>query len=283
MLVSQTTEISSGKIEHGSIGNGPAVLISHGTLGGYDQGYAISQLFSQEKFKFLCVSRAGYQNSSPTSGRTPEEQAASYIQLLDKEEISEVAIIGTSGGAPSALQFAQEYPDRCWALILISSISQMPELPPFFQYVIRMQDFMMRIDPLWVFVHKYGLKFLMRSNGVNSEQIKEIFKDTHLHKVVKGLYKPIKTASSRRKGVRLDDAQIKSLCPIESYDIQVPTYISHATNDPLAPVKDAQKLASVIRNAKYYESSDGGHIFFVVHHKEVISDIEQFMLQNCGS
>jgi pimeloyl-ACP methyl ester carboxylesterase len=141
---------------------------------------------------------------------------------------------------------------------------------------------MMRFDTLWAFLHKYALKQLARSNGVSSKQIKTIFKDAHLISIVEGIYEPVKTSSLRKIGMRLDDAQIRSLPPLETHDIQVPTYIGHAINDPLAPVTDAKKLASLIPNATYNEVSDGGHIFFVVHHETVIPDIEQFLLQNCG-
>lgn len=276
----KTVDIPNGEIEYCLGGNGPTVLISHGTLGGCDQGYAISKLFNDDIFSFLCVSRAGYLNSSSSTGRTPNEQARSYKQLLDREDIPSVAILGISGGAPAALRFAQDYPERCWALILMSSIIKTPPLPPFFKIVIQLQDFMMRIDPLWAFVHRFGLKLLMRSNGVRSEQANEIFKDPHLRKVTQGIFEPIKTSSLRRKGLQLDDAQIKSLPPIESYDIRVPTYISHSANDPLAPSVDAAQLASSIPNAEYHEVSDGGHIFFVVHSKNLIPKVEQFLLKN---
>lgn len=35
---SQIAEISGGRIEYTIIGKGPPVLVSHGTLGGFDQG-----------------------------------------------------------------------------------------------------------------------------------------------------------------------------------------------------------------------------------------------------
>ena len=139
----------------------------------------------------------------------------------------------------------------------------------------------MGIDPLWAMVHKYGLRFLLIANGVSLHQANEIFKDAHLLSVVKGIYEPIKTSSLRRMGMRIDDVQINSLPALETYkDIGVPTYISHAVNDPLAPSKDAAYLASIIPNAKYHEWSDGGHLFFVVHSKHVIPNIERFLKAN---
>lgn len=278
---SQLAQVSGGNIEYALVGNGPTVLVSHGTLGGFDQALAITQLFDREAFSFLAISRAGYLRSSPAMGRTPEEQARSFVELLDHEEIARAAVLGLSGGAPAALSFARDYPDRCWALVLISSITMAPPpLPLFFQMAIRMQGITMRINPLWALVYKHGLGLLVRSNGVHPNQVAQIFQDPHLYSIVKGIFRPVKSSSSRLKGFRLDDAQIQSL-PVEREDgIDVPTYISHAANDPLASPSHAARLANSIPGAEYHQLPDGGHLFFVVHSDRVVPDIERFLLAN---
>jgi len=278
--VSQVASISGGQIEYCLSGNGPTVLISHGTLGGLDQGFSISRLFNHEIFRYLSVSRAGYLNSSSNTGRTSKEQARSYSELLDAVGINSVAIIGLSGGAPSALRFAQDYPERCWGLILISSITKMPELPPSFKLVVQMQDLMMRVNWPWRFVYRYGLGMIARSNGASSKQVSDIRRDPHLWGVIQGIYEPIKTARMRRKGLKIDDTQIKSLPAVEGYDINVPIYVSHAVNDPLASFEDARSFVSRFPQATFHDIPDGGHIFFVVHNEIVIPKIEQFLLAN---
>jgi pimeloyl-ACP methyl ester carboxylesterase len=278
--ITQTASISGGQIEYCLSGRGPTVLISHGTLGGFDQGFSISRLFNHEIFRYLSVSRAGYLNSSPNTGRTSQEQARSYVELLDTEGINSVAIIGISGGAPSALRFAQDYPERCWGLILLSSIVRMPELPLFFKLAVQMQDFMMRVNWPWRFVHRYGLGMMARANGASSKQISNMRGDPHLWSVLQGIYEPVKTARMRRMGLRIDDAQIKSLPAAEEYDINVPIYISHAVNDPLASFEAARSFASHFPQATFHEIPDGGHIFFVIHSRSVIPNIEQFLLIN---
>jgi hypothetical protein len=55
-IIGQRAKISSGEIEYCFSGKGPTVLVSHGTLGGFDQGLAISQLFNHDMFRFLPVS-----------------------------------------------------------------------------------------------------------------------------------------------------------------------------------------------------------------------------------
>lgn len=280
-LTSRAARISGGEIEYASVGKGPSVLISHGTLGGFDQAVAISQLFNREKFSFLTVSRAGYLYSSADTGRTPKDQARSYRDLLDHEGISKTAVMGLSGGAPSAIRFARDFADRCWALVLISSITAAPPpLPLFFRLAVRFQDITMRIDPLWSLVYRHGLGFLMRSNGVNASQAEQILADPRLRGIIQGIFLPINSSSLRREGLRLDGRQIEALPVDPNYEINVPTYISHAANDPLASPSAAARLADRIEGAEYLEFADGGHLFFVVHSEKVVPEIERFLAEN---
>lgn len=275
---SQTALIPSGKIEYSFTGGGPTILVSHGTLGGYDQGLAISRLFDQEKFRFLAVSRAGYLRSSASTGITPQDQAQSFAELLDHEGIPEVAVLGLSGGAPAAISFAQDYPHRCTALVLLSSITLAPPpLPLFFQLNVRMQNVTMRIDPLWALVYKYGLRLLIRSSGVQPNQVGPLLDDPLQREVIQGIFRPATTPSLRREGMHLDQVNIESLPAEPSYEVSLPTLICHAADDPLASPAAAEELAASIPGAKYLPFPDGGHVFFVVHHAQVIPHIEHFI------
>lgn len=278
---SQIANVSGGQIEFTQVGKGHTVLVSHGTLGGYDQGLAIADLFNQKQFRFLPVSRAGYLRSTPATGRTLDEQARAFVELLDYKGIEKVALLGTSGGAPSAIRFAQNYPDRCWALVLISAIvAAPPPMPAFFRTMIRFQDVMMRADPIWRLAYRYGLKQLLRSNGLTAEQTSQVLQDDHLHRVVQGIYQPITNASRRRAGMRLDHEQINSLPDSPNYALEGPVFIGHAANDPLAPVAHAQQLAATLPHANFVEIPDGGHLFFVVHSNQLVPQIEQFLTAN---
>ena len=278
MSASKTAAVSGGQIEYTLAGEGPAVLVSHGTLGGYDQALAISHLFNRNKFRFVLVSRAGYLRSSSGIGQTSQQQARSFAELLDREGIATAAVVGLSGGAPAAIRFAQDFSDRCWSLVLLSAIVAAPEpMPAFFRIMIRFQDVMMRIDPLWRLVYKYGLAQLVRSNGLTPEQTNKILQDAHLRRVVQGIYWPITNASERRAGVRLDHQQLNMLPDKPNYALKVPTFIGHAANDPLAPVAQAKRLATSLSKPEYEEFLDGGHLFFVVHSKQLVPRIEMFL------
>lgn len=139
--------LDSGWVEFTRLGAGPTVLILHGALGGYDQGLAIAELLPQDRLQVIPVSRVGYLRSGLSTGQTAENQADSYAMSLDALDIEQVAVIGVSGGGPTAIQFALRHPDGCWGLGLISTITQQPRgLPPFFRTVLAAQDFFKRFD-----------------------------------------------------------------------------------------------------------------------------------------
>ncbi len=100
------------------------MLIVHGSPGGYDQGMLVAKFLNDSRFSFICMSRPGYLRTPLATGKTPEEQADMYAALLNALGIQKAAIMGISGGGPSALQFALRHPDRCNGLIMLSAVSQ---------------------------------------------------------------------------------------------------------------------------------------------------------------
>ena len=120
---SELIETERGALEYASIGEGPAVLFMHGGFGGYDQSPPF------QGFRFITPSRPGYLRTDLSVGPTYEEAASAYATLLDSLGIDKVAVMGISAGGPPALQFASQFPDRVWALVLISAITKERVLP----------------------------------------------------------------------------------------------------------------------------------------------------------
>ncbi|RPH67286.1 MAG: alpha/beta hydrolase [Burkholderiales bacterium] len=72
-----------GNIEFTEGGSGPAVLVIHGSGGGYDQGELIAQALIGESFHWIAPSRFGYLRSTFREGATFDDQARAYAHLLD--------------------------------------------------------------------------------------------------------------------------------------------------------------------------------------------------------
>jgi pimeloyl-ACP methyl ester carboxylesterase len=117
-------ETEHGAIEYTVEGEGPAVLSLHGAGGGYDQGLWAGRMVFGEGYKIVSVSRYGYLRTPRPAGASIRSQAAQYRELLDQLRIPRVIVLGVSAGGPSATQFANDYPERTSALILVSAVSQ---------------------------------------------------------------------------------------------------------------------------------------------------------------
>src|SRR5689334_19745131 len=102
---SSVIETASGPVEYCIGGQGPAVLIAHGSPGGYDQGCAFSKLVGGKQ-TFIAVSRPGYLRTPLSTGETAAAQADMYANLLDALALQQATVVGISGGGPSAIQFA---------------------------------------------------------------------------------------------------------------------------------------------------------------------------------
>ncbi len=270
--------IEQGVVEYATTGQGPAVLIAHGTLGGYDQGLAIAHLFDQRRFSFIAPSRAGYLGSGIPTGLTPAQQADSYAALLDKLGLEKAAIIGVSGGGPSALQFAQRYPDRCSALVMLSAVARnSPPPAPFFRAMLAMQDTLSRFDFLWWPFYRFGQRLLLKANGVSAVEIKAAMADPRKKAILDAIFRPIVTASLRRPGMLIDSMRIEDLPANQVDQISTPVLVAHSKADPLAPFEDAQWLAQAIPQAEFLPVDDGGHVFFVVYSERVVPEISAFL------
>ena len=65
-----------GDIEYTEGGSGPAVLVIHGSGGGYDQGELIAQTVLGERFHWITPSRFGYLRSTFREGATWDTEAS---------------------------------------------------------------------------------------------------------------------------------------------------------------------------------------------------------------
>jgi pimeloyl-ACP methyl ester carboxylesterase len=120
----EIAETAKGTVEFGMAGTGPVILHLHGGASGYDQTLALSWDLQEVGFTVLTPSRPGYVRTPLTIGASPEGAADVMAGLLDVLAIDKVCVMGTSGGGPTALQFALRHPQRAWGLVLQAAISR---------------------------------------------------------------------------------------------------------------------------------------------------------------
>ena len=118
---SQRLPTPLGTVEYTVRGQGPPVLVVHGSGGGFDQGEFLADVALGDGFHVVTPSRFGYLGSTFRPGAGFEEQADAYALLLDHLGLGRVAVVAFSHGGPSALQFALRHPQRVSSLTLLSA------------------------------------------------------------------------------------------------------------------------------------------------------------------
>ena len=69
-------ETRLGRVECAVSGEGPAILLLHGAMGGCDQSLLLGRsALGNSGFRFIAVSRPGYLGTPLASGKAPEHQA----------------------------------------------------------------------------------------------------------------------------------------------------------------------------------------------------------------
>jgi pimeloyl-ACP methyl ester carboxylesterase len=275
---SQVYKYKNGNIEYVLSGEGPVILVSHGITGGVDQGMGLAGMYLGAGYRMLYVSRFGYLRSSMPGAPSAKLQADAYKELLDFLGIDSVFVLGNSAGGPSAIRFAIGYPEKCKALILISSAVPQAKaaLPPKpVAEAVFGSDFI-----YWCAIKLFGKSmskmFVPGSvwKSLSKAERKDLIDDIYLS----GL--PI---SSRTQGV-LFDMYISNLSMNDEipYDkIKSPTLIIHARDDPGPPIAGAQKIAARIANNELVIFARGGHLI-LGHEGEIKKRIREFILKNQG-
>ncbi len=127
-MKSQIAHTARGDIEYTLMGNGPTVLVCHGTSSDCHSG-ELSSVLVQSGFSVLRPSRPGYGRTPLGAGRSATEAAQALVALLDSLQIRTCAVIAISGGGPTGIALAAGFPQRVTGLILAEAVSY-PEHRP---------------------------------------------------------------------------------------------------------------------------------------------------------
>ncbi len=289
---SKVASTSMGEIEYALMGSGPVLLMLHGGPGGYDQGLLDMDMWTNEGFSLLAISRSGYLRTPLSTGETFEEQADAIESLLDTLGISKVAILGASAGGPVALHFALRHPDRIWALILMAAVSQ--------EYVVNQDQLNSTLGRIlmsnsiadigiWI----YDVLTRRATGWSLKEALKETMildskgKDNYIKQVmaipeqVAWYKKFVRTTcpmSPRMDGLNNDLKQLEQVSFASLEAINCPTLVIHGTVDGDVSYTNAEFSASSIPDARLYSLENIGHLEWLGEHvSKMNSDIIGFL------
>ncbi len=245
-----------GDIEYALKGEGTPVLMIHGAGGGYDQGLWLGKVFFGDDHKFISVSRYGYLRSNIPDNASVKMQSEAYKPLLDSLGVDKVIVVGVSAGGPSATQFANDYPDRCSELILISAVSMGPapdDKAPFYVGIIHT---IQQSDYGYWLVTRFFQPAILELMGIPTD-VYDTF-NPEQRELAQEMLDVMHPMSQRYEGTINDERMIRSyIVPAEN--VSSPTLIIHAKDDVLVSYKHAENAHSKIDHSQLVLYDTGGH------------------------
>lgn len=265
-----------GEIEYTDGGNGPAVLVIHGSGGGYDQGELMVQAVLGDQFHWIAPSRFGYLRSTFHQGATFDEQAHAYAHLLDQLGVKQVAVVALSHGGPSALLFAVLHPERVTSLTLISCgvAASAAQAQTQANQKGDLLTTIFKHDPLYWGISRLFRRQLMELMGANAAVIAGLTPEQRL--LVDQVIDYMNPVSLRSAGAAFDN---QAALPNERIAaIKTPTLIFHATDDSLQLFHNAEFAAATIPQARLMRFEKGGHLLMAVEQTTIRASLQQFIL-----
>lgn len=252
-----------GHIEYTWLGNGPVILVSHGTSSDCfsHDGYAP---LLEAGFSLLTPSRPGYGRTPSKIGTSAKEAAEAMVALLDTLDIKKCSIMAISGGGPTGISLAANWPQRIERLALIAAISQPEDRvnEPNYQSQVAFYGPMHNIT--WTM-----LQIISRlSPSSMAKQTMAIFSTHDLNEAFCNLTpEDIENIShfyrhrSSRRGALNDLTHTVEEELLQS--IKIPTLIIHSREDKSVPFSHAEYALAQIPNAEFCEGGFTGHFLWI--------------------
>jgi pimeloyl-ACP methyl ester carboxylesterase len=253
---SEVVATACGPIEVAVRGQGYPVLVVHGNAGGFDQGLGLAASYVGDGFQVIAPSRFGYLRTPLPPEATPEMQADSYACLLDALGIERAALVTTSAGATSALQFALRHPQRMSGLVLHS-----PNAPGEVEMALPPRpvlDAIFHSDVAWWVMSSY-----LRAQTQYLVGVPAGFALTPaLAADVQAVLSEVSPISRRGDGMMFDtfvgNPAINRGYPLG--EITTPVLVISAQDDPMTLYANTRRLAEQLPAARLLTVADGGHM-----------------------
>jgi pimeloyl-ACP methyl ester carboxylesterase len=276
---SRIAKTRCGEIEYATTPAGSPVLISHGTLGGFDQAMVAAELILPPQFRPIAVSRPGYLRTPLAVGAKPEQQADAFAALLDSLAIDRVPVIGISGGGPPTLQFALRHPQRCTAVVLVCAVTQRLTLPQRAVFAAQWPRVATSNTVNWLVsllysrfpapISRFAFSPFERSSGTPALGRRDALR-------LMATSVPVRP---RFEGVMNDGGYLSTLDAYPLERIQQPTLIIHGNADEVVPCAHAEFAASKIPGARLITLEHGSHFAAFIRAREVREAIQEFLVR----
>jgi pimeloyl-ACP methyl ester carboxylesterase len=277
---SKVVETAKGPVEFGMAGSGPLILHFHGGASGYDQTLALSWDLDEAGFTVLTPSRPGYLRTPLSTGASPEEAADALAGLLDVLSVDQVCVMGTSGGGPTALQFALRHSGRVRALVMQAAISQRHVQPHRSTNSLVGRVLFTRSGAWLADFVAWGMHLLARwwpallirsllnasddlDRGTANRRLAYVLSDPAQRAFFRRVAECAMPLSVRQTGLWNDLHHFAHLPVYSLEQITCPTLIVHGRADGNVPLAHAEFVARAVPNAELLALEDCGHFVWV--------------------
>lgn len=277
-MAPQIAQTSSFNIEYTLKGSGPAILVMHGQSQDCQAGNEYNA-FIKAGFTILTPSRPGYGKTLSAVGASAEKAADAMVDLLNCLNIEKADVIAVSGGGPTAIFFAANYPERIRKLVLVSALSKPWQDNSRYETV---KKFYGKTYPMmWSLLRLFSITFpamttrktiSLFSTHDPSDFMKHISKQEI--KVLLRLYK----TKAYTEGPLID---LRSQPDVSALNkIKAPTLVVHSKEDKSVDFENAEYSAQNIKSAQLFVSPTWSHFpWFGPHSEEELNKIIDFLKQ----
>jgi 2-hydroxy-6-oxonona-2,4-dienedioate hydrolase len=255
---SRLVATACGPVEVATAGDGPPVLVVHGTAGGFDMGLRVGMDLLGDEFQVIAPSRFGYLRTPMPASASHASQADAFVALQDALDVPSAAIMALSAGAQPATQLALRHPERVQALVLITPALYLPPQPggpetgpPAF-----MLDYLLASDFfVWAIAH-LAPNSLVRVAGVPRSLDGQITPEFR-NEVVDWFF----PAGARHVGLAYDIRTTTPIAPdLPIEHLRMPVLLVSAADDPYMTADVVRYSARRLPTAKVVICDSGGHL-----------------------
>jgi 2-hydroxy-6-oxonona-2,4-dienedioate hydrolase len=259
---SRVLHTACGDIEFAESGPGdaPALLLVHGSGGGFDQGLMLGRSLAPPGIRLIAPSRFGYLRSPFPADASGERQADHLACLLDALGLADAAVMGVSAGAVSALHFAVRHPQRTCALLLVVPAVYRPDpAVPMPAWALRLLDATVSADlPFWLLARLAPATARRLVLATPPEAYAGATADERRR--ADAMLAMIQPVSLRRQGLLNDSRLTTGAARVALESIRAPTMCVSARDDGFGTYESARYSCQHIEGARFLGFDSGGHL-----------------------
>ncbi len=276
---SQVMQTAWGPLEYAVAGDvgGPALLMIHGTGGGFDQGLRFADSLVARGLRVIAPSRFGYLRSDFPADHSLAAQADALAALLDHLGIERIVVAGGSAGALSASQFALRHPGRCAGLVLLVPAVNVRdrdpvEFTPVQAWLVRR---LLSSDLLFWMAEQTVPRALIGTLLATDPELLDRVSPAERERAFTVL-RELLPISARVRGMLNDGQQAGHPARMDFTQIGAPVLVVSTEDDRFGTAQTARDIAARLPQARLVIFPDGGHLW-LGRDEAVTDEVQRFV------